>query len=112
MRWFSPHPSICCFEIIDIDEANGFLTRNKRKIIHFEESKPEEELRELRKIGINEALLSIESEPLRKMLTSEAAGETSSKSEFQNDRERNGINSNFGEQKGNNENMLETVTIK
>ena len=66
VRWFSPHPSICCFEILEIDEANGFLTRNKRKIIHFEESNPEEELKELKKIGINSAFLSIEDEHEKK----------------------------------------------
>ena len=48
MRWFSPHTSICCFEILDIDEAEGIKISKLRKINHFEETKPEEELKELR----------------------------------------------------------------
>ncbi len=80
VRWFSPHPSICCFEILHIDEANGFLTRNKRKIIHFEESRPEEELRELKKIGINSALLSIEEAPAKKGLPNGAGPVSESES--------------------------------
>jgi len=41
-----------------MNETDSF-TRKKRKIQHFEESKPEEELEELRKIGLNYPILKI-----------------------------------------------------
>ena len=44
VRWFSPHPSICCFKILDIVEKESNEVDKMRKKIKVVESDAIEEI--------------------------------------------------------------------
>ena len=53
VAWFTPHPSICCFQILDINEDEVQRKAKKVKLNELEVLNQDEDLKLLEKVGIN-----------------------------------------------------------